>query len=249
MSKPDILKFREQLLGLAERTRAVADSIEEQARQPVGRDAAGDLSNTPMHLGDVGSEAATQEIGAALWENEQYLQTEIAGALDRIEKGTFGRCENCDRDIAQARLKALPYARFCIRCAKQLQPGATADMNKGRPANWEAGIGLRAEGPPAGAPGGPKPDYAGWDSHAAGTPGGGTAIGGLAGTNVGTGEPDESDLEGAMGSSEFDVAIEEWPTHAERSADESHALSAFAGLGGGAGGGTPANKRTTGGKH
>jgi len=38
------------------------------------------------------------------------------------------------------------------------------------------------------------------DTHAAGTPGGGTAAGGLAGTNIDDGSPDNADLEGALGS-------------------------------------------------
>src|SRR5262249_26777205 len=44
----------------------------------------------------------------------------------------------------------------------------------------------------------------GGDVHAAGTPGGGTAVGGLAGTNVGDGSPDGVDLEDALGSGTHD---------------------------------------------
>jgi hypothetical protein len=54
----------------------------------------------------------------------------------------------------------------------------------------------------------PKPSRAA-DSHAAGTPGGGTASGGLAGTNVGDGDPDNADLEDALGSGVHDSAGEE----------------------------------------
>lgn len=43
------------------------------------------------------------------------------------------------------------------------------------------------------------------DIFAAGTPGGGVAAGGLAGTNVGDGDPDNADLENAMGSGTFDT--------------------------------------------
>ncbi|HEY1065237.1 MAG TPA: hypothetical protein VGE52_03980, partial [Pirellulales bacterium] len=43
------------------------------------------------------------------------------------------------------------------------------------------------------------------DIYAVGTAGGGTAIGGLAGTNIGSGEPDEAALEDAMASDEFDL--------------------------------------------
>ena len=42
------------------------------------------------------------------------------------------------------------------------------------------------------------------DIHAAGTPGGGTASGGLAGTNRGRGDPDDAELDGALGSGILD---------------------------------------------
>jgi hypothetical protein len=48
------------------------------------------------------------------------------------------------------------------------------------------------------------PQSAAGDIHAAGTPGGGTAAGGLAGTNIGHGEPDDADLEDALGSGIYD---------------------------------------------
>ncbi len=73
------------------------------------------------------------------------------------------------------------------------------------------------------------------DPHAAGTPGGGTASGGLAGSNRGAGDPDESALEAALGSGIHDSAGEE--------AEE----PGYAGPSGGAVGGTPAEGRARGG--
>ena len=77
------------------------------------------------------------------------------------------------------------------------------------------------------------------DVHAAGTPGGGSAVGGLAGTNTGDGDPDNEPLEDAMGSGNYDVAAE---------ADEPEKEDGYAGPSGGAVGGTPANKRSVGGR-
>ncbi|KQO82707.1 MULTISPECIES: TraR/DksA family transcriptional regulator [unclassified Frigoribacterium] len=39
-------------------------------------------------------------------------------ALERIESGTFGRCERCSARIGEARLEARPTARLCIDCAR-----------------------------------------------------------------------------------------------------------------------------------
>ena len=76
------------------------------------------------------------------------------------------------------------------------------------------------------------------DIHAAGTAGGGTAIGGLAGTNIGEGDPDDGDLEEAMGSGDYDQALE----------DDHEDTSSYSGPTGGAVGGAVADRRAVGGK-
>jgi len=78
------------------------------------------------------------------------------------------------------------------------------------------------------------------DIHAAGTPGGGTAYGGLAGTNIGDGDPDNAPLEDALGS-----GVRE---NDESPDEDEEQEEAFGGTAGGAVGGTPANKRAKGGQ-
>jgi DnaK suppressor protein len=43
---------------------------------------------------------------------------EVIEALERMEKGTFGKCANCDKDIPLDRLRAYPSAKHCLDCAK-----------------------------------------------------------------------------------------------------------------------------------
>jgi hypothetical protein len=83
-------------------------------------------------------------------------------------------------------------------------------------------------------PGGPPPSDLG-SHHAAGTPGGGTEVGGLGGTNVDEGSPRNADLEETMGTG----------THAPEAED---ADSGYGGPSGGAVGGSPAGKRSAGGR-
>jgi RNA polymerase-binding transcription factor DksA len=49
----------------------------------------------------------------------EELLRDVADALDRIGRGTFGRCEGCGRPIARERLEVLPRARLCIRCQRR----------------------------------------------------------------------------------------------------------------------------------
>ena len=41
---------------------------------------------------------------------------EIDAALDRVDAGTYGRCENCGDPIPKARLQAFPRATLCVAC-------------------------------------------------------------------------------------------------------------------------------------
>jgi DnaK suppressor protein len=45
---------------------------------------------------------------------EELLETDAA--LQRIEQGSYGRCERCSGAIGRQRLLALPAARLCIEC-------------------------------------------------------------------------------------------------------------------------------------
>jgi DnaK suppressor protein len=63
----------------------------------------------------------------ALAQNEEWILEEVEHALQRIEDGTFGRCQDCGREIDRDRLDALPYTRYCIRCSPRHEP---AQMNQ-----------------------------------------------------------------------------------------------------------------------
>ena len=52
---------------------------------------------------------------------EQQFMEEVTAALERIEKGTFGCCEECGKAIPVGRLEVLPYTRFCVECVWKLQ--------------------------------------------------------------------------------------------------------------------------------
>ena len=47
---------------------------------------------------------------------------ESRAALERIDRGTYGRCQSCGGAIGRQRLLALPAARYCIACAAAARP-------------------------------------------------------------------------------------------------------------------------------
>ena len=58
---------------------------------------------------------------------ENRLRQELARvehALEKIEKGTYGLCDNCGQPIDPERLEALPQASLCMNCKAQLAKNA-----------------------------------------------------------------------------------------------------------------------------
>lgn len=50
---------------------------------------------------------------------DRLQQVEIA--IQRYESGSYGVCEHCGQEIDIARLEAIPYTPFCLRCAETLE--------------------------------------------------------------------------------------------------------------------------------
>jgi RNA polymerase-binding protein DksA len=70
------------------------------------------------HQADVATHAFDQAANLAMRNNAAMMLREVEDALKRFDKGTYGRCENCDTQIDIARLEAIPYTRLCMDCAE-----------------------------------------------------------------------------------------------------------------------------------
>ena len=67
-------------------------------------------------LGDRALTSISRDLSYQLSASEREILRRIDGALNRIEKGTYGRCSNCDKPVQKARLEAVPWAVLCIEC-------------------------------------------------------------------------------------------------------------------------------------
>jgi RNA polymerase-binding protein DksA len=82
-----------------------------------------DLSNLPFHMADAGTDNYEMENTLGLVDSERKLIGEIDAALGRIENGTYGSCEGNGEPIPRERLEAIPWARYCVACARLLEKG------------------------------------------------------------------------------------------------------------------------------
>lgn len=68
---------------------------------------------------DIAQNLVIKEMEEKLSLREKDIYFKINSALQRIEDGTFGLCEECEEPIAEGRLHAIPYSTTCISCAEQ----------------------------------------------------------------------------------------------------------------------------------
>jgi RNA polymerase-binding transcription factor DksA len=121
MTKADLQHYRNNLLALRTRLNGDVLHLADEVLRSRGGEASGSLSNAPLHPADLGTDNFEQEFNLSLLQNQEQTLDEIGEALDRIDKGTYGRCEECSAAIPKGRLQALPYARHCVACARKLQ--------------------------------------------------------------------------------------------------------------------------------
>ncbi len=75
--------------------------------------------NTILDVGDEADLAGNdlgKEIFHELSDTQKNLLELVISALEKIDKGIYGICESCGDIIDKKRLKALPWARYCLKC-------------------------------------------------------------------------------------------------------------------------------------
>ncbi len=127
MNAKELAAFKKVLLSVREKLAGNVDSMEGEALRKSRQDAAGDLSNVPFHMADLGTDNYERDIMIHLIQNGEEELKSIDAALEKLEDKTFGICETCDKKITKARLTALPYARLCMECQRKEEQEAGAE--------------------------------------------------------------------------------------------------------------------------
>jgi RNA polymerase-binding transcription factor len=73
-----------------------------------------------------------RDVELALIEMTSETLSQIDEAMHRLEAGTYGVCANCGAEIAEPRLKALPFATLCRSC-QEAQESLQAEQREVRP--------------------------------------------------------------------------------------------------------------------
>ncbi|HEK86386.1 MAG: TraR/DksA family transcriptional regulator [Candidatus Saccharicenans sp.] len=76
-------------------------------------------TDTALDVVDKAETSYTKEFLLGLTDSERQLLTMIDQALQRLEKGEFGLCQICHKEIGKKRLQAVPWTPYCISCQEK----------------------------------------------------------------------------------------------------------------------------------
>ena len=102
--KESLLKKRTEILGTGG-IKPLQASMENNTRQ-------GDMADQASGNNEV-------HIQLKLKQTDAKILQAIEEALKRIDAGTYGGCRDCGEPIAEARLRAIPWTRVCIKCKEK----------------------------------------------------------------------------------------------------------------------------------
>ena len=119
LNRKELALFRKLILKRKEEIIDDIKHISEDTLKKSQKDASGDISGYTYHMADVATDTYDREFSLSLASNEHKSLYELDDALKKIEEGTFGICEECKSFIAKTRLKAVPYARLCVKCQEK----------------------------------------------------------------------------------------------------------------------------------
>jgi DnaK suppressor protein len=113
MKKERVAHFKKALI---DKRRQLEDEVGRSALYGKGQE-----DDCIKDLGDQATTAYTREFLFELGNGDRRLLREVLIALRKLDEGGFGECERCTEAIAERRLEALPFARYCIGCQRLVE--------------------------------------------------------------------------------------------------------------------------------
>jgi DnaK suppressor protein len=88
---------------------------------PVPIDDSIEANQGPFEFEDAAVDLIEIQKERSIRANERALLDEVLKALQRIDNGTYGICENCGKPIPEKRLEAIPWAARDVKCEEELE--------------------------------------------------------------------------------------------------------------------------------
>jgi RNA polymerase-binding transcription factor DksA len=110
-------RLREKLVTERGRLKQELAALDGGERAPDGEE----RRSYPTHVADYATDTFEREQTMALARHLRGVLGQVERALQKMESGSYGRCERCRAPIDASRLEALPHATLCIACQSKLE--------------------------------------------------------------------------------------------------------------------------------
>jgi DnaK suppressor protein len=115
MDKKRLDYYKKKLVARREELMKTIARTEEEGRQA-------DDDQT-VDLADKAANSYTKEFLFGMTNTDRTILSLIDAALKRIQANEYGLCANCQEEMQQKRLEAVPWAKHCINCQEKAEQG------------------------------------------------------------------------------------------------------------------------------
>ncbi|MCK4539426.1 MAG: TraR/DksA C4-type zinc finger protein [Candidatus Krumholzibacteria bacterium] len=118
LTKKEVESYRKKVLAERERIIMELGRIEKTINDSSEKGEASKKSHS-NHLADQGTDFMETEKNFYYASQEGHYLRSLDEALERMDRGEYGKCSDCDELIGDKRLAAVPGARLCIDCKNE----------------------------------------------------------------------------------------------------------------------------------
>jgi DnaK suppressor protein len=115
MDKKRLEYYKKKLLTRREELMKTIARTEEEGRQAD--------DDPTVDLADKAANSYTKEFLFGMTNTDRVILNQIEAALKRIDSDDYGVCANCQEELQQKRLEAVPWAKHCIACQEKAEKG------------------------------------------------------------------------------------------------------------------------------
>jgi DnaK suppressor protein len=115
MDKKRLDYYKKKLMARREELMKTIARTEEEGRQAD--------DDPTVDLADKAANSYTKEFLFGMTNSDRTILNMIDEALKRIKANEYGSCANCQEEMAQKRLEAVPWAKHCISCQEKIEQG------------------------------------------------------------------------------------------------------------------------------
>jgi DnaK suppressor protein len=138
---PTGARYDELKRMLIERQREIMNEVQGKIRDV--RAEGSDKDHNVLDPGETSEVDIQEDIEFALIQMKAETLNKINEALSRLEDGTYGNCFECGEEIAQPRLRALPFAVRCKDCEEAREMAQQRERIQARRGSATLGFDMR----------------------------------------------------------------------------------------------------------